>query len=39
MKMSPTKYDLDIDLSQHNNSHTLMVEMVGEDKRVLTSSW
>jgi 2-polyprenyl-3-methyl-5-hydroxy-6-metoxy-1,4-benzoquinol methylase len=33
--MHGSKYDAEIDLSNHNNSHTLMVELVGGDKRVL----
>jgi 2-polyprenyl-3-methyl-5-hydroxy-6-metoxy-1,4-benzoquinol methylase len=33
--MSGPRYDADIDLSNHNNSHTLMVELVGGSKRVL----
>jgi 2-polyprenyl-3-methyl-5-hydroxy-6-metoxy-1,4-benzoquinol methylase len=33
--MDGSRYDTDIDLSNRNNSHTLMVELVGGDKRVL----
>jgi len=33
--MDGPRYDTDIDLSNHNNSHTLMVELVGGTKRVL----
>ncbi|HEX3623425.1 MAG TPA: methyltransferase domain-containing protein [Acidimicrobiales bacterium] len=33
--MDGPRYDADIDLSNRNNSHTLMVELVGGDKRVL----
>lgn len=33
--MNSPKYDFPIDLSEHNNSHSLMVELVGEGKRVL----
>jgi 2-polyprenyl-3-methyl-5-hydroxy-6-metoxy-1,4-benzoquinol methylase len=33
--MAGSKYDADIDLSNRNNSHTLMVELVGGTKRVL----
>lgn len=33
--MDGPRYDADIDLSNRNNSHTLMVELVGGSKRVL----
>lgn len=33
--MDSSRYDTDVDLSNHNNSHTLMVELVGGNKRVL----
>ncbi|HVL06634.1 MAG TPA: methyltransferase domain-containing protein [Acidimicrobiales bacterium] len=33
--MDGPRYDTDVDLSNHNNSHTLMVELVGGTKRVL----
>jgi 2-polyprenyl-3-methyl-5-hydroxy-6-metoxy-1,4-benzoquinol methylase len=33
--MDGPRYDTDIDLSNRNNSHTLMVELVGGNKRVL----
>ena len=33
--MDGSRYDADIDLSNRNNSHTLMVELVGGSKRVL----
>jgi 2-polyprenyl-3-methyl-5-hydroxy-6-metoxy-1,4-benzoquinol methylase len=33
--MSSSKYDTVVDLSAHNNSHTLMVELIGAGKRVL----
>lgn len=33
--MDGPRYDTDIDLSNRNNSHTLMVELVGGTKRVL----
>ena len=33
--MDGPRYDTDVDLSNHNNSHTLMVELVGGSKRVL----
>ncbi len=33
--MDGPRYDTDIDLSNRNNSHTLMVELVGGSKRVL----
>lgn len=33
--MPRSKYEADIDLSNRNNSHTLMVELVGGSKRVL----
>src|SRR5947208_14527991 len=33
--MDGSRYDTDIDLSNPNNSHTLMVELVGGSKRVL----
>jgi 2-polyprenyl-3-methyl-5-hydroxy-6-metoxy-1,4-benzoquinol methylase len=33
--MDAPRYDTDIDLSNRNNSHTLMVELVGGNKRVL----
>ena len=33
--MDGSRYDADVDLSNHNNSHTLMVELVGGTKRVL----
>lgn len=32
---SSSRYDTVVDLSERNNSHTLMVELVGVDKRVL----
>jgi len=34
-RMDGPRYDTDIDLSNRNNSHTLMVELVGGTKRVL----
>jgi len=33
--MDGSRYDTDIDLSNRNNSHTLMVELIGGSKRVL----
>ncbi len=33
--MDGPRYDTDVDLSNRNNSHTLMVELVGGSKRVL----
>ncbi|MGI8809727.1 MAG: methyltransferase domain-containing protein [Acidimicrobiales bacterium] len=33
--MDGARYDTDVDLSNRNNSHTLMVELVGGTKRVL----
>jgi len=33
--MDGPRYDTDIDLSNRNNSHTLMVELIGGSKRVL----
>ena len=33
--MDGPRYDTDVDLSNRNNSHTLMVELVGGNKRVL----
>lgn len=33
--MDGPRYDTDVDLSNHNNSHTLMVELVGGTKNVL----
>ena len=33
--MDGPRYDTDVDLSRDNNSHTLMVELVGGSKRVL----
>ena len=33
--MDGPRYDTDVDLSRRNNSHTLMVELVGGTKRVL----
>jgi len=33
--MDGPRYDTDVDLSNRNNSHTLMVELVGGTKRVL----
>ena len=33
--MDGPRYDADVDLSNRNNSHTLMVELVGGSKRVL----
>lgn len=33
--MDGSRYDVDVDLSNRNNSHTLMVELVGGTKRVL----
>jgi 2-polyprenyl-3-methyl-5-hydroxy-6-metoxy-1,4-benzoquinol methylase len=33
--MDGSRYDTDIDLSNRNNSHTLMVELIGGNKRVL----
>lgn len=33
--MDGSRYDTDVDLSNGNNSHTLMVELVGGSKRVL----
>lgn len=33
--MSSSKYDTVVDLADRNNSHTLMVELIGSNKRVL----
>jgi 2-polyprenyl-3-methyl-5-hydroxy-6-metoxy-1,4-benzoquinol methylase len=33
--MDGPRYDTDVDLSNRNNSHTLMVELIGGNKRVL----